>query len=769
MFSAGVRDFKLLFPNITINVNSNSPQVFNNNPYLDTSLSQGDGVEFYQVGYPAICSVNNTNVHFTQMFLLDMIAISDITYPLPISIGQFCAAFANGEVGDPCLSRPDKNPAAREPFIELAKTYHNFGKNFSRQRGDIHLSEEEKKTNIMKDIYGIYHYWVIAPGGKRDCTAKIWDWRKFQKVIDYYHGLITFVTIGKSDLLIEQLKGIINLTDKFNDNLRGLFSLVYHSAGCVSGPSALMHIAAAIPPRIDNERKPCVSIFGGREPAGWSWYTNHQILHTNGAFTCSQSGGCWKARVYPLQKDPQHNKNLCSKAIDVDGKTIQACMASILTKDVIRAIGKYYDGDIYKLKPEQPVGVLPGVKNDITMVESNKILPELSVIRPIVTTSKSNEKIIEEVLDGIINNSKSINLLGNLNSRGGGEQSLCTIAGLLEKAGWKVFLYPISTVNEKYYNLNINIINESFETMARVMKPGIPLLFYANDSTHKFAEGAQEIVKKSSEVIIGVNYINKPLPTTNWLANSGKVKAFIFQNKEKKAEFIRDQIGFDKTQKITLHGAIDLNKFIQVCPPQRAKNEPMVILKHCTPDWRKWITKESEGKGDKIHIWQKYFKKDRDCLFYAKLLKEFKNIRFEFMEAHSELSTHFENEPRMVFHKWDTLSVEEFLSRGHLFLYRTSNLWRDQYPRVVAEALAAGLPVISEPRDGTKDRIRHGDTGFYATHYDEYALHIKTLLRKEDLRHKMGMYASDWARLNLDPTAWVNIIESLTNTSIVQG
>ena len=94
-------------------------------------------------------------------------------------------------------------------------------------------------------------------------------------------------------------------------------------------------------------------------------------------------------------------------------------------------------------------------------------------------------------------------------------------------------------------------------------------------------------------------------------------------------------------------------------------------------------------------------------------------------------------------------------------LYRTSNLWRDQYPRTVGEALAAGLPVLTEPRDGTKDRVIHGDTGFYCVDFDGFLYALKLLQRKEDYRHKMGLYAKDWAKENLDPNVWLKIVEEI--------
>ncbi|HUT43960.1 MAG TPA: glycosyltransferase family 9 protein, partial [Desulfobacterales bacterium] len=712
MFTAGIRDFKLLFPEIQINVDTNQKELFENNPYLNTSLKKGDpDVEYYCVGYPAVGNANNTALHFSMMFLMDMIAIVDLHSPLPIKLGEFTAAFSNGSVGDPSLGKPEKNPEAKEPFISLRNKYKNFCQEFVRQRGDIHMTEEEKAVDIIKDTYGFEKYWVIAPGGKRDCTAKIWDWRQFQEVIDYFEGRIKFVVIGRSDHLIEKsLKNVIDLTDK-TPNVRSLISLVYNAEGCISGPSFLMHLAAAVPPKYNKQRKPCVSIFGGREPSAWSWYCNHQMLHTNGAFTCCDNGGCWKARTHPMQKDPKHNKSLCKQTVQIDGRTIQACMEAISPVDVIMAIERYYKGDILKL--EKPY------------------LGSTTHSAPVTNYSTKS-------------NGKQINLLGNLNSKGGGEQSLVTIAKILRNDGWHVNLYPWGSVNDKFKNEDV--MPFSFQNgMPDNMVEGLPLLFYGNDSVWDFVKKGQQIVNKSSGVMIGINYVNGSLPKSQWLAASKKVKAFVFQNTEKRDEFVRDEIGFENAEKIVMFGAVDIDRFYEVCPPQRKKKEPLVVLKHCVADHRKYVTETSKNNGEKPHVWQKKFFKDTDIKLYGRLLKDMKNdVQFEFMEAHKEVVNAFKGEPRMVFHKWDAMPVEDFLARGHVYLYRTSNAWRDQYPRTVAEALLAGLPVLTEPRDGTKDRVVYGDTGFYCIDYDDYLYYLKKLHRKEDARHAMGMYAKDW-------------------------
>ena len=737
MFSAGIRDFKLLFPELAVGVDSNQAAVWENNPYIDWTLRKGqEGVEHYQVGYSAVTSANNTYVHFTQMFLLDMIAAADLSQGLPMSLGEFCAAFSNGEVGDPDYGTDKRRPEAIEPFKSVRAKYRNFCEKFSRMRGDIHLSDEEKSRDIVRDMYGVTGpYWVISPGGKRDATTKIWDWRRFQAAVDHFEGRIKFVVIGMSDLLVEPLRGVLDFVDKFNQDVRGLFSVIYHAEGCVSGPSFLMHAAAAIPMREGKARRPCVTILGGREPTGWTWYTHHQILHTNGAHSCCDTGGCWLSRVYPVPKDPQHNRKLCARPVECDGRTVQSCMDTISGEDVIRAISKYYEGDLYRFE------------------SGTRKIPAKAI-------GKKTEVI------WLAGDGKQINLLGNLHVDGGGEQSLCMIARVLDRAGWRVNLYSWRGINDKVRGLFQDIegvfMEKTFEDgMVEDMADGIPLLFYANDTGAKFCESGQGVVGKSSDVIVGINYVNRPLVKCGWLAQTGKVRAFVFQNDEKRHEFEREAIGFEDAEKIVLFGAINLDRFLEVCTEPRKKDGPIVVLKHCVPDFRKYVTSESEKRGEKIHLWQKHLGKDRDVKLYGRLLKEIPKARFEFMQAHEELVKHFRDEKRMVFHGWDSMPVTEFLSRGHVYLYRTSNLWRDQYPRVVGEALAAGLPVIAEPRDGTRDRVVHGDTGFYAVDYDGIKYALKLLERKEAFRYEMGRNAKDWARMNLDPRRWADLIEGL--------
>jgi hypothetical protein len=52
-------------------------------------------------------------MHFTSMFLFDMIAAADLNSPLGLSLGEFCAAYANGSVGDPPMGDLKKNAKSK--------------------------------------------------------------------------------------------------------------------------------------------------------------------------------------------------------------------------------------------------------------------------------------------------------------------------------------------------------------------------------------------------------------------------------------------------------------------------------------------------------------------------------------------------------------------------------------------------------------------------------------------------------------------------------
>jgi glycosyltransferase involved in cell wall biosynthesis len=84
----------------------------------------------------------------------------------------------------------------------------------------------------------------------------------------------------------------------------------------------------------------------------------------------------------------------------------------------------------------------------------------------------------------------------------------------------------------------------------------------------------------------------------------------------------------------------------------------------------------------------------------------------------------------------------EFLRSLDCFVYRTADDWPEPYGRVVAEAMAAGLPVVCHRAGGyAEELVEDGRSGFVFDH-DEQALERIRLLRDDPaLRARVGAEA----------------------------
>jgi glycosyltransferase involved in cell wall biosynthesis len=85
-----------------------------------------------------------------------------------------------------------------------------------------------------------------------------------------------------------------------------------------------------------------------------------------------------------------------------------------------------------------------------------------------------------------------------------------------------------------------------------------------------------------------------------------------------------------------------------------------------------------------------------------------------------------------------TMEAGLFLRELDCFFFRTSEENVEASGRVVAEAMACGLPVVCHSRGGYRELIDHGRNGFLFD-TDEEAFQIITMLKNdEELRKKIG-------------------------------
>jgi ADP-heptose:LPS heptosyltransferase len=296
MMTAAVRDLHAGYPGqFLTDVRTACPELWEHNPHL-TPLAEGaPDVEVLDCHYPLIDQCNWTPYHCLHGFI----------------------AFLNERLG-----------------LQIKPTAF---------KGDIHLSDLEKSW--YSQVYELageeIPFWIVAAGGKYDITIKWWSAERYQKVVDHFRGRIQFVQVGAPGHHHPRLEGVIDLRGQ--TTLRELVRLVFHAQGVLCPVTALMHLAAAVEVKQGRPpNRPCVVVAGGREPAHWEAYPDHQFIHTNGALRCCAGGGCWKSRVAPLGDGDErdHPDQLCVDVVE----GLPRCLNMITAEEVIRRIEFYFQG-----------------------------------------------------------------------------------------------------------------------------------------------------------------------------------------------------------------------------------------------------------------------------------------------------------------------------------------------------------------------------------------------------------------------------------------
>ena len=183
-------------------------------------------------------------------------------------------------------------------------------------RGSIYLTDTEKNNRPMAAPY-----WVIVAGGKYDATVKFYPW--WQEVVK---GLPCKVVQTQNDKDYHpKLSGVQHVQTR---SARDFATLIYHSVGVIAPVTGATHIAGAF-------GKPCVTIAGGYEPAGWIQYPNHIVLNQFG-LPCCLSQACFKKWAYKTSHGQPHQE--CQDKTQVGDMLFPACMKQLEPGRVVDAV-----------------------------------------------------------------------------------------------------------------------------------------------------------------------------------------------------------------------------------------------------------------------------------------------------------------------------------------------------------------------------------------------------------------------------------------------
>ena len=307
MLSAAVRDLHLAYPgDYQTDVRSSAPAIWENNPHLTPLNEQMPDVVSLNMHYPLIQKSNQRPYHFIHGYHQYL----EQKLGLRIPVTQF--------------------------------------------RGDIHLSDEERQSPAPFCDLGVPdRYWIVMAGGKYDFTAKWWNPKSFQAVVDAFADRIQFVQCGEAGHWHPRLERVVDLVGK--TELRQFIRLMYHAEGVLCPVTMAMHLAAAVEtPSGRPVHRPAVVIAGGREPPHWEAYPHHQFLSTTGMLSCCEEGGCWRSRCQRVgDGDKKDYHGRCQYPVQVDADlVIPRCMNMITPDDVIRRIELYHEGGAVQYRGE---------------------------------------------------------------------------------------------------------------------------------------------------------------------------------------------------------------------------------------------------------------------------------------------------------------------------------------------------------------------------------------------------------------------------------
>jgi ADP-heptose:LPS heptosyltransferase len=310
---------------------------------------------------------------------------------------------------------------------------------------------------------------------------------------------------------------------------------------------------------------------------------------------------------------------------------------------------------------------------------------------------------------------------------GGSERSTCYIMqGLLDK-GYRVELNPTGNISGEYLkNIPKGVIQREWESMR---EPADIAIFYTSDCIWNFNKPQYKAHMphlNAKRKIMVLNYKIGGAGNVDWTFGWDK---YLFLNSEHEAEILKRIKGANTK---VMAPPTDLTEFFKVQPNY---DIPLKLIRH-------------NSQGDNKHP-------DYTNNMIRDILRIDSSIEMHFMPARSDCMDH----PQVYKYRKNQPPVYDFLKNGNCFIYHLPPGYTEGGPRVIIEAMAAGLPVICDNHSGPKDRVTD-ETGWRCNTYEEILEVIKILSSKEGptILRTMGELARERARKEFVPENWVKTI-----------
>jgi len=325
--------------------------------------------------------------------------------------------------------------------------------------------------------------------------------------------------------------------------------------------------------------------------------------------------------------------------------------------------------------------------------------------------------------------SKNIAILCNTKMYGGGERSAKKLLEMMQVKNLSVEGFTLTPDNP--ITPNMKDFNRDWRTCTAEKQ-----IYVMNDKIYRLQNEEfmdfYAVASHAKDLRFVVNFVNGGLSRKEWLSKL-PVKKVIFLNSKKEAAWRQDAFKGNLNIPTTiLPPPVDIDEFIK--DPINFRENAKVVGSH-----------GGKAADDSAKIFSK--------------IKEKNDVVFHFLPGNPRLVLGDKlNSSNCVF-KPKTLDTQEIinhLDELDVYVYHLNSSQHTQGPRTVIEAMARGLPVVTDDCSecGMKDRIEHGVTGFLCRDKEDMVQAIHTLLNDSNLRFKMG-YKARKAAARTQPTKWL--------------
>ncbi|MCP3951991.1 MAG: glycosyltransferase [Desulfobacterales bacterium] len=309
-------------------------------------------------------------------------------------------------------------------------------------------------------------------------------------------------------------------------------------------------------------------------------------------------------------------------------------------------------------------------------------------------------------------------------SNGGFSSALTLIdalAGQYDVQAWSLFgeLYKGHAEMFEARNVSLKIADP-----VALIGEGEHLFFYMNDYPRLFSNFSDDWkvqMQRAASVQIAFNRTLGAIPIETWLAKH--LNRIYFQNSHMESEWqqlVRSNI-LSRVATEVLAPPIVLSPFLNIEEPRSA---PLVFGR---------LAGDGAVPESAVRL-------------YERLAEDHPKSEFWFMPAPSVLHDACSHNPQFRFFEPNEITVIDFLQACNIFLLTYKDHIPVPGPRSLVEAMAAGCAPVVINREGPKERIIHGESGYCADNDDDFYHYANMLATNADLRSKISAGARARAR-----------------------